>query len=380
MRQPAPTQHLLRYLYSIILANIISIATAVPDYCHQQQDILYFMQQAYNLDETNKRKLSFLYHHSGIKKRYSVLKDFSLPPQQWQFINIESNEATLLDARMKLYKQHALPLSLKAVQNCLNELDELISITHLITVSCTGMSAPGLDLELVEALGLSPNIFRTSVNFMGCYAGIHALKLGKMICDSAPKANVLIVATELCTLHFQQEYTQDNAASSLLFADGSAALLMSNDESKTPLASVNRFHSHIALFGKRDMAWEISSKGFLMTLSGYIPQLIEHDISALVNDALKESDLNIEDIGYWCIHPGGKRIVDAIQKQLQLTDENMSHSRSILGDYGNMSSATIFFVLKEICNKNKPKKMAAPLLGVAFGPGLTMETFTATVV
>ena len=161
-----------------------------------------------------------------------MLKDFSLPPQQWKFINIESSEATPLDTRMKLYKEQALPLSIKAAQNCLDELGETINITHLITVSCTGMSAPGLDLELVEALQLSHNIFRTSVNFMGCYAGIHALKLGKMICDTDAKANVLIVATELCTLHFQQNYTQDNAASSLLFADGSAALLMSNDKSK----------------------------------------------------------------------------------------------------------------------------------------------------
>ena len=337
------------------------------------------MQQAYNLDATDKRKLAFLYHHSGIKQRYSVLKDFSLPPQQWQFINVESNEVTPLDARMKLYKQEALPLSLKAANNCLAELDEPINITHLITVSCTGMSAPGLDLELVEALQLSPNIFRTSVNFMGCYAGIHALKIGKMICDSTPNANVLIVATELCTLHFQQDYTLDNAASSLLFADGSAALLMSNDERKKPVASIDNFYSTIATKGKGDMAWEISSKGFLMTLSGYIPQLIEHDISALVNGALKGSNLNREDVKHWCLHPGGKRIVDAIQKQLSLSDEEVKGSRDVLHDYGNMSSATIFFVLKEICDKAKGKQNSSPLLGVAFGPGLTMETFTATV-
>ncbi len=361
------------------MANIISIATAVPDYCHRQNDILQFMQQAFNLDATDKRKLSFLYHHSGIDKRYSVLKDFSLPPQQWQFINIESNEYPMLDTRMKLYKQHALPLSIKAAQNCLNELDEPVVITHIITVSCTGMSAPGLDLELVEALQLSPNIFRTSVNFMGCYAGIHALKLGKMICDTDAKANVLIVATELCTLHFQQEYTVDNAASSLLFADGSAAILMSNDKSKKPVATINHFHSHIATKGKPDMAWEISNKGFLMTLSGYIPQLIEEDISALVNDAVKQSNLSPGDIEYWCVHPGGKRIVDTIQKQLELSDDDVQPSRDVLQNYGNMSSATIFFVLKEICRKAKDKKTASPLLGVAFGPGLTMETFTATI-
>lgn len=338
------------------------------------------MQQAYNLDATDRRKLAFLYHHSGIEKRYSVLKDFSLPPQQWQFINVESSETTPLDTRMKLYKEHALPLSLEAAQNCLDNLNDDIAITHLITVSCTGMSAPGLDLELMEALKLPPQIFRTSVNFMGCYAGIHALKLGKMICDSTPGANVLIVATELCTLHFQQDYTPDNAASSLLFADGSAALIISNDEKKTPLAKIDHFHSHVAFFGKKDMAWEISNKGFLMTLSGYVPQLIEHDISSLVTEALRRSNLNVEDVEYWCLHPGGKRIIDAIQKQLHLPEEAVQHSRRVLHDYGNMSSASIFFVLKEIIEKNEQNQKASPLLGVAFGPGLTMETFTATVV
>ena len=254
-----------------------------------------------------------------------------------------------------------------------------VTITHLITVSCTGMSAPGLDLELVEALQLSPNVFRTSVNFMGCYAGIHALKLGKMICDTDANANVMIVATELCTLHFQQEFTQDNAASSLLFADGSAAILMSNDKSKKAVASIDNFYSAIATKGKQDMAWEISTKGFLMTLSGYVPQLIEHDISALVSNAVEQSNLSVADIEHWCIHPGGKRIIDTIQKQLQLTDDDVQASRNVLHNYGNMSSATIFFVLKEICDKATGTQKSSPLLGVAFGPGLTMETFTATV-
>ena len=361
------------------MANIISIATAVPDYCHRQKDILQFMQQAYNLDATDRRKLAFMYNYSGIENRYSVLKDFSLPPQQWQFINIENDGYTPLDTRMKLYKQHALPLSLKAAQRCLVKLKNDTIVTHLITVSCTGMSAPGLDLELVEALQLSPNVFRTSVNFMGCYAGVHALKLGKMICDSCANANVLIVATELCTLHFQEEYTPDNAASSLLFADGSAAILMSNNEAIQPIAKVTNFHSAVAFKGIKDMAWEISSKGFLMTLSGYVPQLIEEDITALVDEAMQQSNISKEDIGYWCIHPGGRKIIDTIQKQLSLSNCETQPSREVLRQYGNMSSATIFFVLDEICRQAKQQNKPSRALGVAFGPGLTMETFTADI-
>jgi len=362
------------------LANIISIATAVPDYCHRQKDILLFMQQAYNLDATDRRKLAFMYNFSGIENRYSVLKDFSQPPQQWQFINIESNEYTPLDKRLELYKQHALPLSLKVAQRCLAKAaGGGVTVTHLITVSCTGMSAPGLDLELVEALQLSPNVFRTSVNFMGCYAGVHALKLGKMICDTDARANVLIVATELCTLHFQQEYTPDNAASSLLFADGSAAILMSNNQLYAPIVTITNFHSAIAFKGIKDMAWEISSKGFLMTLSGYVPQLIEEDITALVNEALQQSNITKEEVGYWCIHPGGRKIVDTIQKQLGLHDCDTHPAREVLRKYGNMSSATIFFVLDEICHQAKQQNKPSRTLGVAFGPGLTMETFTADI-
>ncbi len=361
------------------MANIIAIATAVPDYCHRQKDILHFMQQAYNLDATDRRKLAFMYNYSGIENRYSVLKDFSQSPQQWKFINVESNEYTPLEKRMELYKQHALPLSLKAAQGCLAKVKEGTTITHLITVSCTGMSAPGLDLELVAALQLSPTIFRTSVNFMGCYAGVHALKLGKMICDSHAKANVLIVATELCTLHFQQEYTPDNAASSLLFSDGSAAILMSNSQELQSIATITNFHSAIAFKGIKDMAWEISSKGFLMTLSGYVPQLIEEDITALVDEALRQSNIAKEAVGYWCIHPGGRKIVDTIQKQLGLNDCDTQPAREVLRNYGNMSSATIFFVLDEICRQAKQQSKPSRALGVAFGPGLTMETFTADI-
>ena len=359
------------------MANIISIATAVPDYCHRQQDILQFMQQAYDLNETDQRKLSSLYNRSGIGQRYSVIADYGLPEQEWTFLPCENNVFPGIEKRMAIYKKEALPLSLKAIRQCISGHISASAVTHLITVSCTGMSAPGLDLEIVEALQLSPNIFRTSVNFMGCYAAIHALKLGKLICDSDAAAHVLIVSTELCTLHFQQEFTLDNAASSLLFADGSAAILLSSSLQPAVHLSLDHFHAAIAFRGKQDMAWELSSKGFLMTLSGYIPQLIEEDIAVLVHEALQKQGLTQQDITHWCIHPGGRKIVDAIQQQLHLTDEDLAFSRKILHSYGNMSSPTILFVLKEMMDALQANEEAR-IFGVAFGPGLTMETFIAT--
>ncbi len=360
------------------LTNIIAIATAVPAFKHQQESILHFMQDMYELDTDDKRKLAFLYHQSHIQTRYSCVADYGLPREEWDFIpkNVEAEFPTI-DDRMQRYQQAALPLSVAAVEKCIAGIINPEEITHLITVSCTGMSAPGLDLQVAEAMNLSPNIFRTSVNFMGCYAAIHGMKLAKMICDSTvTKANVVMVCTELCTLHFQKEFTPDNAASSLLFADGSAAVLLSNSIKTDKALTLKNFHSKIAYQGKKDMAWELSSKGFLMTLSGYIPQLIEHDIDTLVDGALQQNNLTKNDINHWCIHPGGRKIVDMIEKQLQLEKQALQPSRNVLSNYGNMSSPTILFVLKEMMDSNIEK--GANIFGVAFGPGLTMETFTAT--
>lgn len=326
------------------------------------------------LDKIEARKLAFLYKQSEIQNRYSVLDDFSKPESEWNFLKTDYTPS--LDDRMELFQQYALDLSVDSIKKSIEGFIEKNEITHLITVSCTGMSAPGLDLQIAEALKLKSNIFRTSVNFMGCYAAIHALKIAQMICSSSAHANVIIVCTELCTIHFQQQYTLDNAASSLLFGDGSAAVLVSNTVTSSDPLTLKNFYSEVCYRGKEDMSWQLSNNGFLMKLSAYIPQLIHEDISALVNKALEESTLTKDEITHWCIHPGGKKILEVIKAQLSLSMEDLSCSRKVLSEYGNMSSPTILFVLKEIMEgiSNKP----ANIFGVAFGPGLTMETFIAT--
>lgn len=356
------------------MAKIISIGTALPEYCHQQNDILKFMQKAYLLDESEARKLAFLYRHSEIQKRYSVVDDFAKPIHEWNFVKADYSPS--LDDRMVLFQQFAPELSVTAIQNAIEGFIDPCQITHLITVSCTGMSAPGLDLQIAESLQLKSNLFRTSVNFMGCYAAIHALKMAQMICDFSIDANVIIVCTELCTIHFQQDYTQDNAASSLLFGDGSAAVLVSNTLSSPAALTLKSFYSEISYKGKEDMSWQLSNNGFLMKLSAYIPQLIHEDISELVNKALKQCHLKKEEITHWCLHPGGKKILEVIKQQLSLSIEDLSCSRKVLSEYGNMSSPTILFVLKEIMQGLYEN--SANIFGVAFGPGLTMETFIAS--
>ncbi len=318
--------------------------------------------------------MRFLYHQSGISQRYSVIADYSKPVSEWKFYppteNIEPFPS--LEQRMNLYNRQAPLLSVDAIRDCLGHQYETESITHLITVSCTGMSAPGLDLQLVELLQLKKNTWRTSVNFMGCYAAIHAMKIADAICNADVQARVLVVCTELCTLHFQKEATMDNITSSMLFGDGAAAMLITGDDKEEGL-QISSFYSEIIPKGKRDMAWELSSSGFLMTLSGYIPDLIEEDFASLVDRALQQEKLKRNDISRWCIHPGGKRILEAINKSLRLEENSLETSRRILNDYGNLSSATILFVLKEMLEEKKEMK----LLGAAFGPGLTVETFTA---
>jgi predicted naringenin-chalcone synthase len=363
------------------VSKIISIGTATPAFNHEQDNILQFMQRIYSLNAEGKRKLRFLYHQSAIRTRYSVIADYSLPAAAWEFYPPSENLEPFpsLEQRMQWFNNHAAPLSVEAIRSCLLGKADPQEITHLITVSCTGMSAPGLDLQIVELMGLASTIFRTSVNFMGCYAAIHALKSADAICRSDPGAKVLVVCTELCTLHFQREPTQENITSSLLFGDGSAAALVVADNPDRPEKGVrlDSFYSEILAKGKRDMAWELSSTGFRMTLSNYIPDLIEEDLAPLVGRALQKNAMEQKDITHWCAHPGGKRVLEAIYKSLGFTNGHLDDSYEVLKEYGNMSSPTILFVLQRIMARLDYGRPNA-LFGVAFGPGLTMETFIAT--
>jgi len=356
------------------LSKIVAIGTAVPANKHKQDDILDFMQRVYALNETDKRKLKFLYRQGGIDTRYSVIPDYSLPAAEWQFYSPSENLEPFpkLEQRMKWFQKEAAHLSLQAIHKCVEKIPEK-KITHLITVSCTGMSAPGLDLELLELLNLPATIFRTSVNFMGCYAAIHAMKIADAFCKADKNANVLIVCTELCTLHFQKENTVDNITSSMLFSDGAAAVMISGDMNQEGL-QIDNFYSTVAAKGKNDMAWELSSKGFLMTLSSYVADMIEENFDELVQGALTTAGLKKENITNWCIHPGGKKILEAVHNSLGFTNGQLQSSYDILKEYGNMSSPTVLFVLEKIMDglsKEKPNT----IFGAAFGPGLTMETF-----
>lgn len=349
------------------MPKIIAIGTANPAHCHQQNDIMQFMLDANNPDEKNRKLLPILYHRSGIDTRYSVFPDFSQARGQWAFFG-DNCTMPSLEKRMAFYNQEAVKLSASAIEDCLNGTN-IQEITHLITVTCTGLSAPGLDIQLVQALNLSPTIVRTSVNFMGCYAALHALKIADAFCRADASAKVLVVCTELCTLHFQKSNDVDAVLSSTLFADGSAACLISGDDSSKGL-SIKQFYSQIALSGQADMAWQLSSTGFLMTLSSHVPKLIKQEIKNLLENSLQKLGLTTENITDWAIHPGGKNILEAVETSLELSSDALAESYDVLRNYGNMSSPTILFVLKKMMDSTKTGNIFA----VAFGPGITMES------
>jgi len=359
------------------MSYITSIGTANPNHSFQQQAIANFMVKAMNLSVDEARKLRALFRATGIETRCSVLSDYGREIGFEFFTDnelVEPFPSTL--QRMEVFKKHALNLSLAAVNKCTEKIPsiEKKEITHLVVVSCTGMYAPGLDIDLVKALGLNSSISRTCINFMGCYAAFNALKLADLLCSSEQNAKVLMVCTELCTIHFQKQNTENNMLANALFADGSAALLVEAQPRKGINLKPTAFHCDLATEGEQDMAWTIGDWGFEMKLSSYVPDVIRSGIKKLTKSLLERISQNLSDVSYFAIHPGGKKILEVIEQELNISKNSNRHAYEILKRYGNMSSPTVLFVLQEICEELSDKDQNKNILSFAFGPGLTMES------
>lgn len=354
------------------MSYIVAIETAVPEFKHSQEALIEFYQRTTD-DETERRKMKAVGMKAAINNRYSVISDFSKSPEDFTFFpkNKDLEPEPDIDYRMAFYKKHACSLSIKAIKKIANFEAVKASITHIITVSCTGFSAPGLDIEIVRALDLNPFIQRSSVNFMGCNAAILALKNADAICRSAPSANVLVVCTELCTIHVQKNSTDDYLLASSLFADGSAAVLIS----AAPLPNarslkISSFHSMLLFDGYDEMAWRISHRGFIINLTSYVSPLI----NGAIRKMLEAIAIDPVDIKYWAIHPGGKKILEDFAKALAIPESALQQSHEILREYGNMSSASVLFVLKKIIEENEEMSAGDKIFTAAFGPGLSVET------
>ncbi|ACK52293.1 Naringenin-chalcone synthase [Methylocella silvestris BL2] len=267
--------------------------------------------------------------------------------------------------RMQLFSAQAPALAQKPVERALLGEDRE-RITHLIVTTCTGYSAPGLDLDIVARCELPGSIERTIVGFMGCYAAITALKLARHIVRSQSEARVLIVNAELCTLHLKESANLEELLSFCLWGDGAAAALVS---ARPVGIGLDRFHAVAIPDTRALMTWDIGDHGFDMVLSGRVPGAIHHALGAAIGDIL--DGRCVADIDLWAIHPGGRSILGAVERALDLAPDALSHSRDVLRAYGNMSSATIMFVLERMLGGSNGNCSGCAM---AFGPGLTAET------
>jgi alpha-pyrone synthase len=268
--------------------------------------------------------------------------------------------------RMQRYEREAPALATKAVER-LGVSDSIRQITHLIVTSCTGLSAPGIDLEVIRRCNLDPSIERTVVGFMGCNAAINALKLARHIVRSEPDSRVLIVCIELCTLHLQESKDIERLLSFLLFGDGCSAALVSAEPSGF---AIDRFHAELVPEAAEQLSWTIRDFGFDMILSGHVPATIGEALRAGSERVL--AGHSTDAIRMWAVHPGGRTILDAVQDALDLDQSSLARSRAVLRDFGNMSSPTVLFVLEAMMRENVPA--GARGCAMAFGPGLTAET------
>lgn len=344
-------------------AYLNKITTAVPEHDVHQK----FIDYAPSLLSDERYRLLFrrMAEKSQIEHRYSFLQPHP---------NVERADAAGFyvrgafpntETRMQFYERYAFILAKKALDN-LDLGKHKDGITHLILTTCTGFYAPGIDLQIVAHYGLNPSVERTIIGFMGCYAGLNALKMARHIVRSEPSSKVVIINLELCTIHLQETDNLEQVLSFMIFADGCSACLVSAAPMGIKLQS---FTSTIMPDSSDQITWHIGSSGFDMVLLGRVPLTIAKGLPCNLNRILDGQ--RPEDISHWAIHPGGRTILDAVQNTLGLPHKALHQSRDVLRRFGNMSSATVMFVLKEMLRPDTPSGRGCAM---AFGPGLTVES------
>lgn len=345
--------------------HLNAIGTAVPDHDIHQAFIGWAEGRLPQRERALFRRMA---GRAGIAHRWSVLPrapDGGSPVEPGGFYAGDPLPPT--SARMALYAEAAPALALKAVA-ALGDAFAPRAVTHLVVVSCTGFTAPGVDQMLAARLGLAPDVERLLIGFMGCYAAVTALRAARHIVRSEPDARVLVVTVELCSLHLRPMDEIEPLLAGLLFGDGAAAAIVSAD--RRGLAIGHGFSTTLAEAGSL-ITWTIGDQGFAMTLSGEVPGRI----AAALAD--RETRLRLtgggapETIGHWAVHAGGRSILDAVEHGLALREDALADSRDILHAYGNMSSSTLMFVLARMLERG----MTGPGIALAFGPGLAAEGF-----
>lgn len=366
--------------------KIRTIQTAVPATQLVQDETRDVFASQPHLSRLGQRLIATSFNSAAISTRYSCVDEFDLSlPQPERPMFYDRTTGTLLSPstaeRNTVYAKQAGALFTQTAQKALDACPDLApeDITHVITVSCTGFYNPGPDYQIVRALGLAPSTVRHHLGFMGCYAAFPALRAARDFCLADPQATVLVVCAELCTLHVHSSDDPDTIMGSAIFADGAAAVIVSAQGGG--LLQMDGFETVLTPVGEEAMAWNIGDHGFDMVLGTYVPHIIDEHITAALQPLLAKDpapELSVEEIRHWGLHPGGRAILDRVQKRLGLDDRQLAPARAILDGYGNMSSATVLFVLKEILD-TAAADSGDRVCAMAFGPGLTVETGLFTV-
>jgi predicted naringenin-chalcone synthase len=365
-------------------AFLHSIGTSVPDYQLPQSRIKEFMINTARADLDGSRAdstVSFIrsiYENSDIDQRSSTIPDFGASePADHSFFppNRDLEPLPTTDDRMRHYETEAPELAERAGRSALRQAEvNPREVTHLVFTSCTGHFAPGPGTKLIQRLGLSSSVRRILVGFMGCYAGFNTLRTAAEIVRGQPSATVLMVCLELCTLHFQKDFSRNGIVSDCLFSDGCAASVVTGPDGaarSAPLALLGPSHCQVDAEQEERMTWRIGDHGFNMYLDPEVPDRLKPHIEPFVNQLLQQWEEVSDDIQEWAVHPGGSKILDIVCEVLELAPKHrLSASRDILRTFGNMSSPTIFFILNRIIGQTA---LDVDTCALGFGPGLSLE-------
>lgn len=347
-------------------AYINRIATAVPSYDIHRP----FIDLAESMITSDSVRNIFrrMVRLSAIEHRYSFLEPIPSGNGEWRDGEglYERGKFPQTARRMQAFERFAPRLARCALDKLNLSPDERRSVTHVIVTSCTGLYAPGLDFDIVAHLNLDPSVERTMIGFMGCYAAINALKAAHHIVRSVENAGVLILSLELCTLHMQETDNLEQLLSFLLFADGCAAYLVSAEAEGL---AIDSFAALTIPETSGLITWRIRELGFDMQLSGRVPGEIRRALSETGARITRGRDP--QSIDLWAVHPGGRTILDSVEQGLSLPPGALSHSRNILARFGNMSSASVVFVLEQIMRHARAGQQGCAM---SFGPGVTAET------
>ncbi len=338
---------------------ILSLATGLPEHQYRQLDIC----DQWLLPYINSHRARAIYAAAEIETRYSILPNADF---------LADNPGT--KARNDHYMKAARPLGAGVIKQALADAALApTDIDHFIVTSCTGFDNPGLDVVLAADLGMRPDLRRSALIGMGCYAGLTTLDRAVLELAGRPASRVLVLAVELSSLHFQHGGKLDNLVAGALFGDGAAAAIIApaaDEAANRPRLLDTMTYSD---YGAQDLlGFHLSDQGYQIRLDTRVPKLLRAIVPDLVTNFLRQAGLKLTDIRFWGIHPGGAKIVDYVGQALELEPDELRYSRQVLRQFGNMSSVTIFFVLDQILRHGQPRTGDHALL-LAFGPGLTIE-------